>query len=243
MGELQDVMPMQRRTEARMEGLALQVGMRKLNSTRFKRCALLNVTQGGLGLLTDNVNFRILKPIELRVDLNEQQFIVRGVIAYRQLRMEGMQYGVIFTHVPFELERLLSELSVLLGNSVQGEAEQLLLSKQSNSQVSPLRRFETRYRTLQLQLKVRRRDQENRRYYSGCSLLDISRTGIGFIADELQTGLAGEVELGLMYGNQSFCARGKINYRKVVRKGVRYGVEFSYISSDLLHMIALQNQS
>jgi len=106
MGELQRMVE-QRRGAVRMEGVEINVSMRKMGSTGFKGCSVLNVTHGGVGLLTDNVNFRILKPVELQVEIKDQQFMLRGLVAYRQLRMEGMQYGVIFTHVPFELEQLL----------------------------------------------------------------------------------------------------------------------------------------
>jgi len=108
MGELQRMVE-QRRGAVRMEGVEIHVSMRKMGSTGFKSCSLLNVTHGGVGLLTDNVNFRILKPVELQMEIKDQQFMLRGLVAYRQLRMEGMQYGVIFTHVPFELEQLLLE--------------------------------------------------------------------------------------------------------------------------------------
>ncbi len=110
MGELQRWVE-QRRGGVRMEGVEIYVSMRKMGSTSFKRCSLLNVTHGGVGLLTDNVNFRILKPVEMQMDLKDQQFMLRGLVAYRELKMEGMQYGVIFTHVPFELEQLLLALS------------------------------------------------------------------------------------------------------------------------------------
>lgn len=228
-----------RRAEARISTIPLELEIRKsrpFNLGRFHYCTFIDINMGGLGVVSDILNLRILDRVDLRVHHNNKKYFVRGIIGYRQDVSGGVQYGIIFVEVPGELD---SQIMSALESSNQNFDTPLQMKPGTVTTLAPgtQRRIDIRRKDPVMSMSVRKPSALSPALDYEVTMVDISKHGIGFISNTFQCTLMTEIELTLGYKEMIFTAKGTICFADKSEDSYHYGVKFSQVSHQYIHLL------
>ncbi len=236
-----------RRHEARAPAPLLDTWVRKqglLASRHFTPCQTLDIDRGGMAITSPTLQLATGDKVVLRIDHEDGQHLLEGIVGYRHPLASSVQYGIIFIRVPYEFDTLLDRL---LDDGKEGDAiepspspavprpsgtPRLRLVKGTQ------RRAEKRAHLPGLVIRAARKQHFKHPLFMKCELVDIGCGGIGFHARALQQPLLSRVEIELCYGDQCFRVDGLVSFfHPDEQGGGRYGVEFLSVPPALTRLM------
>ena len=237
-----------RRHEARAAAPLLNTWARKqglLARRRFVPCRTIDIDRGGMAIASATLQLATGDKVVLRIDHEDRQHLLEGVVGYRHPLDSGIQYGIIFIRVPYEFDTLLEHL-LKDGGTVDREVPAPTPAVGRKTHVPHLRlvkgtqrRAEKRAYLPGLSLRAARKQHFKHALFMKCELVDIGCGGIGFRSHALHQPLLSRVELELYYKNQCFRVDGMVSFfhPDAQGSGGRYGVEFLSVPPELTRLL------
>ncbi len=219
------ISPRERRCERRRDMPSLRASVRRagLWRHRLQPCTVLDIDHGGMGISGRDIRLQMGEKVHLHIqDGGGAGYQVTGVVSYCQVGESRLQYGIVFIHVPPELdeeiERLLHPQEAPSRESTRAGRPGLRLVEGTRRQAQP------RVRLPALALQVRR---PLRATASDATLINIGPGGLAFHMSTAPLPLGGRLELVLKQGGLHLVLAGRITYVRPGEGGHRYGVAFA----------------
>lgn len=195
-------------------------------------CDIVDINRGGVGIVSARLNLAEAQKVEMRLYYRDFQYHLRGVIGYRYPKNEKTQYGIIFIHIPYELDQLLNSWfttnKTKLPPSDYAPEFQLVAGTQ--------RRIDSRLEASIVTGKICKSSLLVYSSFSDCKLIDLSRIGVGLITAERYE-LAEKVRLELMCDEYACRVEGIVSYVHPTDNGFQYGIDFTATPPRLTHII------
>lgn len=217
--------PRERRCEQRCELPPLRASVARAGfwRHRLQPCTVLDIDHGGMGISGRDIRLRLGSRVHLHIeDEDGAAYRVTGVVSYCLSGEMRHQYGIVFIHVPPELDEHIDRL-VGSHEPPQGTASQpgrpgLRLIKGTRRQALP--RIQAPY----LKLQVRR---PLRAVATDATLINIGPGGLAFRMPAGSFPLGSPLELVLKQNGRRIALAGRITYVQHEEACPRYGVAFT----------------
>ncbi len=225
-----------RRCEPRLQAPGLQISLRRagLFGGVYRAASLLNIDRGGLGLIVKGMRLRVGDKVSLRLRDGSGDYSASGVVSHRQAREEGNHCGIIFIHVPHELDCL---IEALLAAGREGRKAPAGTGGSPPVPVVPgtHRRADPRHPGTGFDLRVRRPLPGSA--FVPARLHNIGRGGAAFTTDMPPLGLGSRIELRLAHDSIHYLVPALVSHVRPLPRGTRFGVEFISVPPRLSRVI------
>ncbi len=167
--------------------------------------------------------------VALKLTYHENDFVANGIIVHRGYRENAFKYGIIFTSVSYELDRLIDFFLHRLPQDHWDRQKQEHQKQQRRNQ---------RFRLKDMYAGVRVSGFLGRRNTHKCLINDISKTGVSFFSPvSLCSKIPFKVKIELAVNAVPYQADGLVNHYRITEQGYCYGLELLAVSPGLSHAI------
>jgi hypothetical protein len=215
----------EQRNNPRINVLGLTGTIRPQEFLQFSKpvpCNIVDINRGGVGIVSARLNMTEGQKVEMRLVYRDFQYYLKGVVGYRLPRNGKTQYGIIFIHIPSELDQMLdSWFSVKkTTNPPSGYAPdfQLVAGMQ--------RRIDSRLDASIVTGKICKSSLLVYSSFSDCKIIDLSHISVGLLTNEHYE-LAEKVRLELLCDEFACRVEGTVSYMHPTDNGFHYGIDFT----------------
>jgi len=212
------------------QGITVAIRRRGLFTLpRFQPCQFLSISRGGIGILVDDWSVPTNSKVTLKLNYHGNEFVANGIIAHRSYQEDFYKYGVIFTSVSYELDRLIDFFLQQLPKDYWDTEEQ---GRQRQLRKSPRFQLKELYAGIQVPVLFGRKNIHK------CQVNDISSTGISFCSPvSLSSKMPFKARVELAVNSEPYRADGLVNHYRITEHGYCYGLQFINVTPGLSQAI------